>query len=228
MEQMKRFAIYYAPEEGSFASAAAAWLGYDVVSGQPVVQPRFELPRSLADATADPRKYGFHATLKAPFRLAEGVTPQDLSAGLAALVAQIPAVQLTGLRLADLDGFMAFVPADASGELQAMAARLVQDLDRFRAPLTAEEFARRRPERLSPRQRELLETYGYPYVLEQFQFHMTLTGPLALHEDAAFRRAISGHFDGVVPQPVVMASVCLMGEDDQGRFHLLERHALRA
>lgn len=225
---MKRFAIYYAPEEGPFASAAAAWLGYDVVSGQTVAQPRFDLPRSLADATAAPRKYGFHATLKAPFRLAEGVTQQDLSAALAALAAQIPSVHLTGLRLVDLDGFLALVPQDPSAALQALCARLVQDLDGFRAALTPDEIARRRPDRLTPRQRALLEIYGYPYVLEEFFFHMTLTGQLALHEEPAFMRAITTHFADSVPQPLVLASVCLMGEDATGRFHLLERHALSA
>lgn len=228
MEQMKRFAIYYAPETGGFASAAAAWLGYDVASGQMVAQPRFDLPRPLADATADPRKYGFHATLKAPFRLAKEMIPQDLSAALAALAAQIPAVHVSGLRLVDLEGFLAFVPQDPSPQLKALAARLVQDLDRFRAPLTPAEVARRRPDRLTPRQRDLLGLYGYPYVLEEFFFHMTLTGQLAQNEDLAFKAAIATHFAACLPRPLVIGSVCLMGEDGAGRFHLLERHALSA
>ena len=35
--------------------------------------------------TTEPRRYGFHATIKAPFRLAEDASPSDLSAALAEL-----------------------------------------------------------------------------------------------------------------------------------------------
>ena len=76
MDQMKRFAIYYAPRGGAFADAAAAWLGWDLTRGRAVAQPDLpglvDLP-GLADLTAEPRKYGFHGTIKPPFRLAGGL-----------------------------------------------------------------------------------------------------------------------------------------------------------
>lgn len=216
---MKRYAIYYAPPSGDFADAAAAWLGWDVARGSAVDQPD---PR-LVDITADPRKYGFHATIKAPFRLADDATFDDLLTGFTTLAARLSPVHLTGLHMVHLEGFLALIPIDPSPALQDMAAQIVHDLDRFRAPLNAAEIARRRPETLTPRQRALLDTYGYPYVLEQFQFHMTLTGR---SDDPSVKAAAQAHFHGMIPAPLSINDLCLMGEDDLGRFHLLARAPL--
>lgn len=216
---MKRYAIYYAPPAGAFADAAAAWLGWDVARGCAVTQP----DPALAAITADPRKYGFHATIKAPFRLADGATFDDLLTGFTTLAATLSAVHVTGLHMVQLEGFLALIPIDLSPALQDMAAKIVRDLDHYRAPLNAAELARRRPETLTPRQRALLDTYGYPHVLEQFQFHMTLTGR---SDDPGIKAAAQAHFHGLIPTPLSINDLCLMGEDDLGRFHLLARAPL--
>ncbi|MDO8325539.1 MAG: DUF1045 domain-containing protein [Cypionkella sp.] len=227
MEQMKRYAIYYAPEAGAFADAAAAWLGWDVRAGQAVAQPQLDLPRPLADITAEPRKYGFHGTIKPPFRLAEAVTPDLLHDAVASLAASLRPVALPGLQMVNLEGFLALIPQGDTAALQALAAEVVRVLDPYRAPLTAAEIARRRPDRLTPRQRDLLAVYGYPYVMEEFRFHLTLSGPLG-GDEAAITEAATRHFAGVVPQPFRLADLCLFGEDAMGRFHLLHRYALTA
>ncbi len=246
---MRRYAIYYTPKPGAFAAAAAAWLGYDVQAARAVVQPEIAgLPRPLADLTAAPRKYGFHGTIKAPFRLADGYSAADLAQAVRALAADLAPVVVPGLDLVNLDGFLAFVPlrdgagasagasadgrADGSAEagenadLRDLAAHVVRSLDPYRAPLTMAEIARRRPDQLTPRQRDFLAIYGYPYVLEEFRFHLTLTDSLPEAGRGPVARAAAGHFAGVVPQPFVLPDICLMGEDAQGRFHLLARHAL--
>lgn len=224
---MKRYAIYYAPEAGAFADAAAAWLGWDVQAGQAVAQPQLDLPQPLADITAEPRKYGFHGTIKPPFRLAEGVTPDLLQATCASLAASLRPVTLPGLQMVNLEGFLALVPQGDTAALQALAAEVVRVLDPYRAPLTAAEIARRRPDRLTPRQRDLLAVYGYPYVMEEFRFHLTLSGPLG-DDEAIVTEAAARHFAGMVPQPFRLADLCLFGEDAMGRFHLLHRYALTA
>lgn len=216
---MKRYAIYYAPPDGAWASAAAAWLGWDVARGVAVDQP----DPALAEITADPRKYGFHATIKAPFRLGEGLGYDDLKTAFGTRAAQLQPVTLTGLHMVHLDGFLALIPMEPSDPLQDMAAQIVRDLDRLRAPLNASELARRRPETLTLRQRELLDSYGYPYVLEQFQFHMTLTGRT---NNIDVQSAAETQFKGLIPAPLVIDDLCLMGEDDLGRFHLLHRAKL--
>lgn len=224
---MQRYAIYYAPPDGPFADAAARWLGWDPVRGVAVVQPDLPgLQLGLAEITADPRKYGFHGTMKAPFRLASGVTAGDLEAALRAFAAHRPGVVLEGLRMVNLEGFLAFVPEGDQAALNALAADVVLVLDPLRAPLSEGEVARRRPERLTARQRELLALHGYPHVLEEFRFHLTLSGPLDAARAPEVAAAAKRHFDGLVPRPFPVADLCLMGEALDGRFHLLHRVAL--
>ncbi|WP_426033902.1 DUF1045 domain-containing protein [Cypionkella sp. TWP1-2-1b2] len=227
MDQMKRFAIYYVPEPGAFADAAASWLGWDLTQGAAVAQPTPDLPRPLVDITAEPRKYGFHATLKPPFRLAEGVTPANLAQATARLATSLTPLELPGLQMVNLEGFLALTPLGDTTALQTFAAEVVRALDPYRAALTPAETARRRPDRLAPRQRDLLATYGYPYVMEQFQFHLTLSGPLD-EAETAVTKAAANHFAGLIPAPFQIRDLCLCGEDAMGRFHLLHRYALSA
>lgn len=221
---MRRYAVYYAPAPGAFAEAAATWLGWDPVAGRPVIQP--DLPVDLARLTLDPRKYGFHGTIKAPFRLTADV--QTLSQALHDLAAQLAPVHLPGLHLGLLDHFMALTPLGDLAALQFLAARVVEGLDTLRAPLTAAEIARRRPERLSERQRALLDRYGYPYVMEQFQFHLTLSGPLMPAEQAVLLPLARQHFATCLPTPFVIDALCLFGEAGDGQFHILQRCPLGA
>ncbi|CAN1495033.1 Phn_opern_protn, putative phosphonate metabolism protein [Paracoccaceae bacterium] len=225
MNQMQRYAVYYAPRDGDFSTAAAAWLGWDAVAGGAVPQP--EVP-GISALTAEPRKYGFHGTLKPPFRLAEGVSADDLSEAVADLATRLAPVEMPGLQLVFLDGFLAMILVGDTAALLDLAAQVVVDLDPLRAPLTEAEIARRRPESLTPRQRELLASYGYPYVLEQFQFHLTLSGRLQDKDAETLRFAAIRHFDGLSPQPFRLEELCLFGEDQDGRFHLLHRYPLMA
>ncbi len=227
MEAIKRYAIYYAPRPGGFAQAAASWLGWDAEAGQAVAQPDLTLPRALSQITAEPRKYGFHATLKPPFRLAEGYEIADLRQAVASLARSLDPLRLDGLSLAPLGGFLALQPLGDISDLVDLSAEVVRRLDPYRASLTEAEIARRRPESLTPRQRELLAAYGYPFVMEEFRFHLTLTDRLG-PDLAEVRRAAEAHFAGLIPQPFDLEDLCLFGEDRAGRFHLLHRYPLSA
>lgn len=226
MTQYRRYAVYYTPPPGPFADFGASWLGWDVAEGRLVPQP--DLPGlDLPALTAEPRKYGFHATLKAPFRLADGRLPGDLAGALRDLAAGLPPVALPGLRLARLGRFFALVPDGNIIPLHDLAAALVTGLDPWRAPLSVAEIARRRPDRLTERQRDYLNRWGYPYVLDEFQFHMTLSGPLDDLVSDRFEQALGPHL-GVIPNPLIIAAVSLMGESEDGRFHLIETVPLLA
>lgn len=227
MRQMKRYAIYYTPPPGAFVTASAAWLGYDVQTARDVAQPVIAgLAGSLADATQGARKYGFHGTLKAPFRLAEGFKAPDLAQATRRLAAGLAPVEMAGLQMVDLQGFLAFVPTGDAAPLTELAAHVVRSLDPYRAPLTDAEIARRKPDQLTPRQRDLLAMYGYPHVMEEFRFHLTLSDHVSSADQAALAIAAARHFDGVLPQPFVLSDICLMGEDGAGRFHLMGRYPL--
>jgi hypothetical protein len=214
----RRYAIYWAGQ-GEFASRAAEWLGWDNGLGVAVAQPE-----GVADWTEEPRKYGFHGTVKAPFRLAEGWDQARLSQAFSDLCARLAPVTLDGLQRARLGAFLALIPVGDTMALQALAAQVVRDLDPARAPLNAAELARRRPETLSPRKRELLDLWGYPHVMEAFRFHLTLSGSFPPEVLDRIEPRAAAHF-GPLPAPFTVADLCLFGERD-GRFHLISRQAL--
>ncbi|MBA2673908.1 DUF1045 domain-containing protein [Ramlibacter sp.] len=176
-----RYAIYFAPPRHSpWHAFGSGWLGRDEFDGMPV--PPRELPgfdfAQVSRLTAEPRRYGFHATLKAPFRLGQGSGEQELLARVAAIARRWQAMPLGALVPVHLDGFVALVPSQPHAVVDALAAQCVTALDALRAPLDAAERARRTPQQLDARGRELLDLYGYPHVLERFRFHMSLTGPV--------------------------------------------------
>jgi Protein of unknown function (DUF1045) len=207
MEQTIRYAVYYAPRPGAFATRASEWLGWSAESGQALPQPQLPGIVDPAAITREPRRYGFHGTLRAPFRLAEGVTAQHANEAVANLSQRLAPVVCEGLRLENLHGFLALTPLGCEAALLALAAAVVEATDPLR-----------------PRQRELLDRWGYPHVMEEFLFHLTLTDRMA--DPAPVAMALEAHFAPVLPRPFVIEDLCLFGEDAAGRFHILHRHAL--
>lgn len=224
MDQITRYAVYYAPRPGAFADRASAWLGWDAAQGRILPQPVLPGLGDPAALTVDPRRFGFHGTIRAPFRAAEGLGPQDIAAAVASLAARLAPVVCDGLQLENLHGFLALTPTGCEAALLELGAAVVEGTNALRAPLTEAEIARRRPDRLSARQRALLDTWGYPHVMEEFRFHLTLTDRLA--DPAPVQAALAAHFAPVLPRPFVIQDLCLFGEDAQGRFHLLHRYPL--
>lgn len=225
MRDIRRWAVYVAPKmDGPLARFGADWLGWDAQAG--TAREGLDLPglpRPRAELVAAPRCYGFHGTLKAPFALAG--EPAALDAALAALAGAVAPFTLP-LQLATLGGFLALVPAVESPAMEALAAACVTRLDRFRAPPDAAEIARRRPETLTPAQRELLAAWGYPFVLGEFRFHMTLTGALDPEQRAAVADALAPLLAPLLAPPLLVADIGLFGEDATGMFHLLKRFPL--
>ncbi|SRR5258708_866164 len=173
-----RYALYLVPtRDSALWEQACRWLGRNpetgATSGQPEV-PGFAAQR-VWQLTRSPRHYGFHATLKAPFRLARGVDERQLMEEVARLVASLPALAMPALKVDRLSGFIALRPAEDVAQLKALARRCVTGLDGLRAPLEAVERARPQAAGLTPRQAQLLEQWGYPFVLDEYRFHMTLT-----------------------------------------------------
>jgi hypothetical protein len=226
MDQMQRYAVYYAPREGGFANQTAEWLGWDAVAGTPLPQPELPGIPFPAILTAEARRYGFHGTIRAPFRLADGVTPEAAAEAVAGLAERLAMVTCDGLVMENLQGFLALTPEGCESAVLELAAAVVEGTNALRAPLTEAEIARRRPESLTPRQRELLALWGYPFVMEEFRFHLTLTDRLPDGEVGPVKATLSAHFAPVLPRPFLIEDLCLFGEDVQGRFHLLHRYAL--
>ena len=210
-----RTAVYFSPPaDHPLTVAASRWLGRDAITGETFQQPMVDAfdPDELAALTADPRRYGFHATMKPPFRIAAGHTVAAVETAMAVFCRGLAPVVLRGLRLERLGAFFALTPAGSEKAIDALAADTVQFLDRFRAPPSAEEIDRRRPDRLTARQREYLKRWGYPYVLDEFRFHMTLTGPVPVERREAMARILSDIFDRFLNQPLAIDALSLFVE----------------
>src|SRR6478609_1920161 len=181
MAHLPRYAIYYAPARNSALDRfGAELLGHDAWTGTALPFPAriVEQIPDWQELSADPRKYGFHATLKAPMALADGKTEAALLAACADFAGQARPIPLLTPVVDSISGFIAVIPKERSQLLEQFAADCVRAFDSFRAPLTPDDRARRNPAKLSPRQVEYLDRWGYPYVMEEFRFHMTLTGRL--------------------------------------------------
>lgn len=217
-----RFAIYYVPPEGPLADFGATWLGWDVLEGRDV--PQFDLP-GLGDITMTPRKYGFHGTLKPPFRLKDGQSFEDLEKAVHALARALEPATCDGLELTPLGHFLALTPFGPLEGLQRVAEACVRDLDIFRAPAGEAELARRRKAGLSARQEAHLAQWGYPYVFDEFRFHLTLSSRLP--EDALqdWTPILQDHLPEL-PAPFAVDHIALCGEREDGRFELIHRYPL--
>ncbi|MGE0005086.1 MAG: DUF1045 domain-containing protein [Parvibaculaceae bacterium] len=220
-----RCALYYAPAPDTpFHALGATWLGRDAWSRTMTSQPMVD---GIAGLTGEPRRYGFHATLKAPFRLAAGKSRADLSVFAAEFAGRHAPVSLPRLRLDVLDGFLALVPGGESDRLDAFAARCVMDFDGFRGPLQQDEIARRQRSGLTARQSRLLLNWGYPHVLDQFRFHMTLSGRLGAADMARLRPLAERHFAAVIGAPLLIDAVSIFCEAGPGApFCAEDRFAL--
>lgn len=213
-----RYAIYYTPpEDSALVRTASAWLGRDAFSGRAVPHPSVER-LTLAEIrhhTGAARRYGFHATLKAPFRLKEGRNEAELIAALdrfAAFLKPFP----VALEVGRVRGFFALTPKGENEPLDRLAADVIGAFEPFRAPLTKADIARRNPDRLSPEELKNLHQWGYPHVFDTFRFHMTLTGPVEPAESAAVEAALKRLFEPELGEPVIFSGLALFVEEEAG------------
>jgi hypothetical protein len=226
-----RYAAYFAPDRDSelwrFGSSA---IGYDAASGLDqrfLSHPGFTSDE-WRDLTAEPRRYGFHATMKAPFHLAAGTTEADLRQGFDKRALRLSPVVIERLKLAFLDNFIALVPVGDATSVGHLAMAVVEGLEPFRAPPSDADRARRLAAPLTPRQIGYLDQYGYPYVGPDFRFHMTLTGAVAPHRQQPAWDALVAAFDQPwTRQPVEIASIGLFRQDARAaRFRIIHQRKL--
>lgn len=217
-----RYAVYFTPN-GALAARGAGWLGWDIATGLPVGHPDLD-GVDLAELTVAPRKYGFHGTIKPPFFLADGTSAEALQAEIAALIERMTVVRLDGLKVARLGRFLALIPLGDQTELASRAAQIVTGLDRYRAPTSEAELARRRKSVLSPAQEQHLADWGYPYVMDQFRFHLTLSGQV--DGTVGVLPIAEAHFADVLPSPFVVDSLTFAGQGEDGMFREIQRYPL--
>jgi putative phosphonate metabolism protein len=213
-----RFAIYFTPaSDDPLTRRAADWLGRDPFSGAPAEPPAVSTlsPNEIAFHTAAPRRYGFHATLKAPFHLEPTQTEAGLADALAGFASRAQPFPVR-LVIGRIDGFFALVPAAPAPLLNRLADDVVESFDAFRAPLSEAEIERRNPDALSAEEFRNLHRWGYPYVFETFRFHMTLTGRVGAGEAERVRAALDEVFGSLIAAPVAIDGLALFAEPEPG------------
>jgi len=227
MADYPRYAIYYAPAPGSDLDRfGALLLGYDAFSGAdlPFLDGVPQAAPDWRELTDDPRKYGFHATLKAPFSLAPGRTEAELGSACETFAATPRAIPVIRPVVGSISGFIAVIPAEPPAELIRLAADCVIEFDSFRAPLTVADRLRRNLSQLTPLQRRHLDRWGYPYVMDDFRFHMTLTGRLEAERREPVLAMLRDHFAalGVTSLAIDAIALCRQEAPDL-RFRIIGR-----
>ena len=150
------------------------WLGRSV-EGVPVpLVPALEQVEGewVAAITRNAVRYGFHGTWKPPFRLAPGSVVENLLEAAASFAADHRPFPLPPLEIREIGSFLALVPAQSCDAVDTLAAECVRDFEPFRAAPGEDELSRRRAGGLTDRQESLLVRWGYPYVFEEFRFHL--------------------------------------------------------
>lgn len=221
-----RYAFYAAPPpDDPLWRFGSSVIGYDAALARDASFPQgipFDRP-DWADLTGDPRRYGFHGTLKAPFELVDGASEADLLEAAMIFAERRPAIVLPVLETSLLNSFVALVPAEPSDALSMLAADCVRDFDAFRAPMSEADRARRLKNPLSDRQITQMDAFGYPYIFEDFRFHLTLTGslPEALREPV--RAALAAAYAPLAAPFRVDALTVFRQNDRHSRFTVLGR-----
>jgi putative phosphonate metabolism protein len=227
----RRYGVYFCPQEDTeLYRFGSWWLGRDCRSSEAGPPPDCELDRATWQRiTEAPGSYGLHATLKPPFALADGVTRDALVEALADLAARHIAFEAPSLQLVQHQGFLALKPSAVSSALTALADACVTELDRFRRPAAEAEIARRRAAGLTPRQDALLLRWGYPYVLDQFGFHITLTERLTDEEARLVQPILASRIAKFQAATLPVVDLCLFEQaGSQAPFILTERLSLAA
>jgi len=227
MANYPRYAIYYTAAAGSALDRfGASLLGYDAYGGDDLPFPD-GLPLDWRDLTQDPRKYGFHATLKAPMALTPGTTEAELAAACESFAGTARAIPVIAPVVDSISGFIAVIPAQPPAELLKLAADVTREFDSFRAPLTPEDRARRNPAKLTSRQCDYLDRWGYPYVMEEFRFHMTLTGRLESERREPVMAMLQSRFVATGLATLAIDRIALFRQDDaDSRFRIVRSYDL--
>ncbi len=218
LNKYRRFAVFFVPRaDTALAEFGRSWLGVEDKSPDPRIN----------EFIASPRRYGFHATLKAPMRLRPGISPAELLSEVKKLSQKLKPVVVGFLRLDRLENFLVLKPTSIkNSELDDLAWKCVRDLDHMRAPLS--EAERRSKPGLSDDERRNLAKWGNPYVGDQFRFHMTLTSALSEQQLAIATLEIRLRLGRTLDQPVTIDSLCIFGDPgDAGAFKLVQWYDLQ-
>ena len=213
-----RYAIYYTPSPDSpLGRFGARWFSSADGDAKPLAIAGMDQER-IHEITKTARSYGFHGTLKPPFRLVEGADFPMLDTALEHYAAQQAPFVVPPLELAVLDGFVALRPKQQSRALNGLADSCVKAFDSFREPPSEHELEKRLQGKLTDNQKQLLISWGYPYVMDEFRFHMTLTERLDSQEQALVTAGLTEYLASILDaRPWTLDRLSVLRQDRAGQ-----------
>lgn len=214
---MDRFALYYAPQSGTpLFKAAATWLGRDNFNfDYEQLRPQGLSSDRFYEVTRAPFHYGFHGTLKPPFRLHKSVEEKQIFDELKSFCQGRRSFYIDALKVGWIGKFLCLQPAQPVKQLNSLAGEAVRQFDRFRSEPSQAELEKRRNAGLSPAQEQLLEKWGYPYVMDEFRFHLTLSSKVGCPDERKQLEAeAKNHFSHATLLEVEVDGISLFLERD--------------
>lgn len=223
-----RYALYFSPEDTS----SLGLYGKTILGRTARSQRTDDASSSFNDQarwhslTRKPAHYGFHATLKAPFELMAGSQLTELTSLCRQLATRLEPIELAGLAPGKISNFAALSLRWQPDTLTALARDCVEALEPVRAPISEQDIQRRLHQPLSDRQLLQLKRYGYPYIFDDFQFHMTLSDQLSA-SDADYLLWLEQEYTQLVTSVPVLDRIALYTQSDRkSAFVMLEAYCL--
>ena len=236
MTNYKRVAIYFLPKKNSsLENFGKNLLGRDINKKKKISLTRrqkyfinrgFTYFDELKDYCEQPAKYGFHATLKAPFRLKRNVKTKNFYDVISHIAAQHSRFKIKGLKIVYSKKFTLITSRKPNKLLINLENDLVKHLDTFRAELNKTEIKKRIPDSLTFKQNKYLKEWGYPFVLDQYKFHMTLmnqnNNKLSNKQKLELEKLIYKISNNLLE----FNEISLLGENKNGYFEEIKRFKL--
>ena len=228
----ERYAIYYVPRlESDLGQFGNAWLGYDPVSGKDIPRPTVQgmTSQEIVSITKGAGRYAFHGTLRSPFKLRKNRSLSSLDKALQSFAAKVHPIICGPLSIRSIGRFLALVPDDPENQIPGLAEKCMRAFDNFRLAPGKQELDRRRQAGLTDIQEQLLLRWGYPFVMEEFRFHLTLSDKLEGMDLIRYQALLEKHCNGLCKEPFVIDEIALLGDPGQGgKFEEISRYKLSA
>ncbi len=222
----KRYAIYYAPSENSeldlFGKCLLGWDPYKGVETTKSDLSKLPSFKKFSSLVLTPKQYGFHGTIKAPFKLKNEYTYNDLENKVREISKQIHSFYFDQLIIKKLGNFIGLIPTN-NLKVNAVSNKFVEELDYLRDELSESEIKKRKPHKLTSNQKQMLFKWGYPYVFDEFKFHLTLTSKLNVVEIDDVLRSLQNILKQVNLNKISFNNICIFGQKSDEKFYFVQR-----
>ncbi len=236
MKKYSRYAIYYAPpKESNLEEFGRYWFGWDPLNAKLINNKQrinylngfgIKNLKNIDKNVLIAKKYGFHGTLIPPFRLNKNYSTNLLFKKTEDIAKKFKKFKFYKFKLKKINNFYAFVQNKKNNNINKLSNRLVRELFKFRSPLTKKEIDRRNPSKLSKLQLNILYKWGYPYLMSEFSFHMTLASEVTGNKLYFELKKIEKNKEIILNEINNFDKIYIFGENQKGMFENLENFSL--